>query len=476
MADRSDLSFLDDLDLDDARISFAETDRARYGTDFGTDRTEPSPPDVVVTPHSTAEVSAVLSTATAHGVPVTPYAAGTGLEGHAVPVHGGITLDMSAMDEIRAVYPADRQITVGPGITGGAVDEVVADEGLFLPPLPQSGDEATIGGMVATDASGIYTVKYGEVSDWVLALTAVRADGTVIETGSRARKTSSGYNLTDLLVGSEGTLAVITEVTLRLAKRPAAVRGGRAVFGSLSGAVEAIAEVLHEGIDVAAIELLDARSVRMVNDYLGTELPDAPMVFFECHGETETVGATVERCRDAFESGDCTRIEVADDAATLADLWRIRSELGRAERAYDPDLDPIHPGDVTVPIGSYPDLVSEVDRLSRESGLFMPCFGHAGDGNLHYTVMVDRDDPAQRERGERLYRRVVERAIELGGTATGEHGIGLGKQAYLTREHGEDAVETMRMVKRALDPTDTLNPGKMFPETVDGGRIDTADE
>ncbi len=472
MSNRPDLTFLDDLDLDGDQVSLASADRTRYAADFGTDDADRSPPDAVVTPRSTAEVSAVLAAATDHGVPVTPYAAGTGLEGHAVPVHGGISLDVSAMDEVVAVHADDHQITVEPGVTGAAINAAVADEGLFLPPLPQSGDDATVGGMIATDASGIYTVKYGEVSDWVLRLTAVLADGTVIETGSRARKTSSGYNLTDLVIGSEGTLAVVTEATLRLAVRPTTVRGGRAVFGSLSGAVDAIAEVLHAGVDVAAIELLDARSAGMANDYLGTDLPDAPMVFFECHGDaTEAVDAAVERCRVAFESTDLDRLAIAADEHEIEEIWRIRSEMAYAEINFDPDLDPLHPGDVTVPIGSYPDLVREVDRLSREFDLFVPCFGHAGDGNLHYSVLVDRDDPDHVERGERLYRRIVERAIDLGGTATGEHGIGRGKQAYLEREHGPEAVETMRTIKHALDPTDTLNPGKMFPETADDGRI-----
>ncbi len=474
MPDRLDLTFLADLDLDDDQISFDDDDRDRYAADFGTEDAHRSPPDAVVTPRSTADVSAVLSAATDHGVPVTPYAAGTGLEGHAVPVHGGISLDVSAMNDVVAVHPDDHQITVEPGVTGAAVNEAVADEGLFLPPLPQSGDDATIGGMIATDASGIYTVKYGEVSDWVLRLTAVLADGRVIETGSRARKTSSGYNLTDLLVGSEGTLAVVTEVTLRLATRPTTVRGGRAVFGSLSGAVDAISETLHAGVDVAAIELIDARSARMANDYLGTDLPDAPMVFFECHGDA--ADGAVERCRAVFESTDLDRLSIAADADELDELWRIRSELAYAEAGFDPNLDPLHPGDVTVPIGSYADLVREVDRLSREFDLFVPCFGHAGDGNLHYSVMVDRDDPDHVERGERLYRRIVDRAIELGGTATGEHGIGRGKQAYLEREHGPDAVETMRTIKRALDPTDTLNPGKVFPETTGDGRIESSPE
>ncbi|WP_408958370.1 FAD-binding oxidoreductase [Natrinema sp. 74] len=467
-----DCSFLEDLDLADDQVSFADGRLESHATDYSLERTDDDGvlPDAIVWPDTTDDVSAVLAAATEHGVPVTPYAAGTGLEGNAVPAHGGISLDLMHMDDVVDYRPDDFQIDVGPGIIGSAVDEHVAADGLFFPPLPSSGDISTIGGMIATDASGMQTVRYGEVADWVLGLEAVLADGTVVQTGSRASKTSSGYNLTDLIVGSEGTLAVVTEATLELAGRPEQIRGGRAIFETLEDAAEAVFDAIRTEIAVARIELLDGLSATMANDYLGSDLPDAPMVFLEFHAN-HGVDEEIDLCRAIFEDHDVARFEMSDDDAEMDALWKARRELAYAVSTYDPDLQPLHPGDVTVPISDYPEVVREAKRLADEYDLLVPCFGHAGDGNLHYSVMVDPSDPDQLERGERLYREVVELAIDRGGTATGEHGVGEGKQKYLEPEHGAGAVETMRTIKRALDPTDTLNPGKIFPETADGERV-----
>ncbi|MFP8952618.1 FAD-binding oxidoreductase [Natrialbaceae archaeon A-arb3/5] len=465
-----DCSFLADLGLGDDQHSVADGSREAHATDWGTERRgEGSRPDAVVWPESTADVSTVLAAATDHGVPVTPYAAGTGLEGNAVPRHGGISMDLTRMDGVVDYRPADFQIDVEPGIIGSVVDERVAADGLFFPPLPSSGDISTIGGMIATDASGMQTVKYGEVADWVCRLEAVLADGTVIETGTRASKTSSGYNLTELLVGSEGTLAVVTEATLELAGRPAQIRGGRAIFGSLSDATDAIAEAIQTEIDVARIELVDALSARMASEYLETALPDAPMVFLEFHAN-HGVEEEIDLCRTIFDEHGVERFEIGDDSGEMAELWRARRELAYAISNYEPEREALHPGDVTVPISAYPEIVRETKQRAAEADLLAPCYGHAGDGNLHYTVLVDLDDPAQVERGEKVYRTVIERAIELGGTITGEHGIGEGKREHVTAEHGADAVATMRSIKRALDPTNTLNPGKIVPETSDSER------
>ncbi|MFA9503469.1 FAD-binding oxidoreductase [Natrinema sp. H-ect1] len=465
-----DCSFLEDLDLGDDQLSFADGRRESHATDWGTEESGGVMPDAVVWPERTADVSAVLSAATDRGVPVTPYAAGTGLEGAAVPAHGGISLDLTRMDAVVDYRPDDFQIDIGPGIIGSNVDEHVAGDGLFFPPLPSSGEISTIGGMIATDASGMGTVRYGEIADWVLGLEAVLADGTVVRTGSRAIKTSSGYNLTDLLVGSEGTLAVVTEATLELAGRPEQIRGGRAIFETLDDAAEAVFDAVRTEVDVAKIELVDGLSARMANDYLDTGLPDAPMVFLEFHAN-HGIEAEIDLCRTIFEDHNVARFEMSDDDDEMAALWEARRELAFAVRSYDPDLEPLHPGDVTVPISAYPEVVHETKRLADEYDLLVPCFGHAGDGNLHYSVLADPSDPAQLERGEELYRAIVELAIDLGGTATGEHGIGEGKQAYLEPEHGAGAVEAMRSVKQAFDPTDTLNPGKVFPETADGERV-----
>ncbi|ARS88828.1 FAD-binding oxidoreductase [Natrarchaeobaculum aegyptiacum] len=466
-----DCAFLTDLALADDQVSFDEGRRDSHAADWGT---EGSPdrtlPDAVVWPESTDDVSTVLAAATDHGVPVTPYAAGTGLEGGSLPAHGGISLDLTRMDDVYEYRPEDFQIDVGPGIIGSDVEGYVADDGLFFPPLPSSGDISTIGGMIATDASGMQTVKYGEIHDWVLGLEAVLADGTVIETGSRAIKTSSGYNLTDLLVGSEGTLAVVTRATLQLAGRPEQIRGGRAIFDSLDDATAAIQEAIRTEVDVARIELLDSLSARMANAYLDTGLPDAPMVFLEFHAN-HGVEEEVDLCRAIFEAHGVERFELSDDEREMEALWRARRELAYATRQWDPDLEPQHPGDVTVPISAYGDVVREAKRLGEEYDVLVPCFGHAGDGNVHYSVLADPEDPDHVERAHTVYREIVDLAIDHGGTATGEHGIALGKRKFLEREHGSGAVDAMRAVKRALDPTDTLNPGKLFPETLEGERV-----
>ncbi|WP_227354924.1 FAD-binding oxidoreductase [Haladaptatus salinisoli] len=464
-----DCSFLRDLPLADDQLSFGDSQRDGHAGDFGTPESERVRPDAVVWPESTGDVASVLAAADDRGVPVTPYAAGTSLEGNATPSRGGISMDTSRMNAVLDVRPDDFQVDVEPGVFGSVVDETVADHGLFFPPLPSSGDISTIGGMIANDASGMKTVKYGEVGDWVLELEAVLADGSVVTAGSKAVKTSSGYNLKDLVVGSEGTLAVVTRATLELAGRPEQIRGGRALFDTLSDAVEAVSDAVRSGVDVATIELVDETSAAMANAYTGSSLPDSPMVFVEFHAN-HGVENEIEFCRSVFDAHDAARFDVAD-GDEMDELWQARRELAYAVQAYDPELSPLHPGDVTVPISEYPNIVRLVRRLAEEHDLLIPCFGHAGDGNLHYSVLVDESDDDHVERARRVQTEIVERAIEVGGTCTGEHGVGRGKREYLELEHGEASVEAMRRVKRALDPNDTLNPGKIFPETRNGGRM-----
>ncbi|MFB6135350.1 MAG: FAD-binding oxidoreductase [Halobacteriaceae archaeon] len=456
-----DCSFLRDLGLD-GRVALDGPALADHAADYGTPADAATRPDAVAWPASTADVSAVLAAANDRGVPVTPYAGGSGLEGGAAPVEGGVSLDLSGMDAVLEVRPDDLQADVEPGVLGDDLDAAVRDRGLFFPPAPSSGDVATVGGMVATDASGMQTVAYGEVGDWVLGLEAVLADGTVVETGSRAVKTSCGYNLTDLLVGSEGTLAVVTRVTLELAPEPPVVRGGRAAFPSLDAAGGAVAETVQRGHDVAKLELVGADAARVADARAGVDLPAAPTVFVEFHGEAPVVEHAVERVRETFASHGAERLELAADEE-MERLWRARAEMAYAMNEYDPDREMLHAGDVTVPVSRYPDLVRHVERVAEDRGLIVPCFGHAGDGNLHYSPLVDRDDPDELAAAEAAYREVVERAVEWGGTATGEHGVGLGKREYLRAEHGDAGVAAMRAVKEALDPEGTLNPGKVFP-------------
>jgi D-lactate dehydrogenase (cytochrome) len=457
----TDDTFLDEL-LADEQVSRREHARDERAGDWSTSPDEAVRPDVVVWPESTDDVAAVLAAADERGIPVTPYAAGTGLEGAAVPVERGISMDLTRMDGILDARPEDLQVDVEPGVLGSAVDEDVERHGLFFPPLPSSGDISTIGGMIATDASGMQTVKYGEVADWVLELEAVLADGTVVKAGSKARKTSAGYNLKDLFVGSEGTLAVVTRATLELAGRPQQIRGGRAIFPDLESAGAAVSDAVRSGVDVAKIELMGPFAAQLGNAYAGTDLPDSPMVFLEFHAD-HGIDEEIDFCRTVFDAHDYLEFEMAADDE-MAELWQLRKDMAYALREYDPDLHPLHPGDVTVPMGSFPEIVRFARERAEEAGLAMACYGHAGDGNLHYEILVDPDDPEAVERGEAVYAEIVEQAIELGGTATGEHGVGLGKRAFLEREHGAGAVGVMRSIKDTLDPNGTLNPGKIFPD------------
>jgi len=461
-----DCGFLADL-VPVERRSVADDARESHATDWAT--AEGTRPDAVVWPTSTREVASVLAAATERGVPVTPYAAGTSIEGNPVPAHGGVSMDLTRMDAVLDVRPEDLQLDVEPGAMGPAIEAAAGEHGLFFPPLPSSGDISTIGGMVANAASGMQTVKYGEIADWVLELEAVLADGSVITVGSRASKTSSGYNLRDLLVGSEGTLAVVTRATLELAGRPRQITGGRALFSSLEEAAAAATDAVQSGVDVAKIELMDPDAARISNAYTGADLPDVPMVFLEFHAD-HGVDEEVAFCETVFGDHGVDRFETAGESR-MDELWRARKDLALALASYEPERSLHNPGDVTVPISEYGPTIAHVKELARERDLLVPCFGHAGDGNVHYAILIDTDDPAKRRRSDEVHAAIHERAIAVGGTVTGEHGIGLGKRPYLEREHGAATVEAMRAVKRALDPTDTLNPGKMFPETAEGERV-----
>jgi D-lactate dehydrogenase (cytochrome) len=362
------------------------------------------------------------------------------------------------MDAVLEVRPDDMQVDVEAGTIGEDVNERVRRHGLFFPPLPSSGSISTVGGMIATDASGQQTVKYGEVADWVLELEVVLPDGAVIEAGCKATKTSSGYNLKDLILGSEGTLGVVTRATLELAGRPNQVRGGRAVFPTLSDATEAISDAVTSGVDVAKIELFDDHTAAIANDYSDIDLPEKPMVFVEFHADHD-VDAEFEFCRTVFEAHGLEHMDTAA-GEDLERLWYARKDITYAAEEYDPDLDVGPPGDVTVPIGRYPEMIAQVRAVADEYDLFAPCFGHAGDGNLHYFVLANYDEPHEAARAREAYTSLVERAIDLGGTATGEHGVGIDKRKFMELEHGEATVQAMRAIKRALDPEGIMNPGK----------------
>lgn len=455
-------SIFDDTSLEENQVSGRQQTCRQHAADWGTSDDNSMPPDIVVYPESTADVSEVVRVASNNCIPVTPYAAGTSLEGNGVPVEGGITVNMTRMNDIMDYRTEDFQVDVQPGVLGSSVDKQVADRGLFFPPLPSSGDISTIGGMIANDAAGMQTVKYGEIHDWVLQMEVVLPNGEIIEVGSKAIKTSSGYNLIDLFVGSEGTLGIITKATLKLAPRPEQIRGGRVLFPDRTTASAAISDIIQSGVDVAKIELIDELSAVMANSYLGSDLPDVPMAFIEFHSN-HSIEKEVDFCKAVLDAHDTERVSINHSGREMKNLWETRREMAEALKHYDPELEMLTSGDVTVPISKYEDLIGYISTLETKHDLEIPCFGHAGDGNIHYTVMYPSDDKDYRQVAETVDRRIVRHAIELGGTATGEHGVGLGKKRYLVDEYNERTVDVMRQVKETLDPKNILNPGKIFP-------------
>jgi D-lactate dehydrogenase (cytochrome) len=455
------LDFLGEV-LRPDQVSDSEDVRQDHAHDFGLN-TEGVPPEAVVFPESTEDVVHVLVEASDREIPVTPYALGTGLEGMAVPSSDGISLDMTRMDAISSFHPEDFQVTVQPGVVGSDINDEVKSRGLFFPPLPTSGDISTIGGMIANDASGKYTVRYGEVQDWLLELEVVLPDGSVVRAGSRARKSSSGYNLKDLFVGSEGTLGVITEAILELAGLPDQRRRGRVLFSDFDDAGQCVRDLVQGGVDLAAVELVDELSVRMANQHLDLDLTEGPGLFLEFHADHD-IEEEMEYAKTILRSHDPVEMTFAEDPKAMDELWTARRELAWAVASYREDLDPVQSGDVTVPISRFPELLRYIRGLGEDRDYLVPCFGHAGDGNIHYTVLVDKSDSEQVRKGEKLYEDVVHKALEMGGTATGEHGIGRGKRKFMESEHGPAGVNVMRRIKTALDPDNIMNPEAIFPD------------
>ncbi len=418
----------------------------------------PAAPDIVCFPHTTDEVAAILKISARRRIPVVPFGAGTSLEGHVNAIHGGISIDLREMNKVLRVSVADLDATVEAGVTRLQLHKALDSTGLFFPVDP--GADATLGGMAATRASGTTAVRYGTMRENVLGLTVVLADGSIIRTGTRARKSSTGYDLTRLFVGSEGTLGVITEVTLRLHPLPEAVSAAVCPFDTIQGAVETVIATIQLGVPVARIELLDETQIDAVNRYSRTAYTVAPTLFFEFHSDSvrhvaeqaESVQAiAAERGGRGFEWA--TRLEDRER------LWQARHHAMYAALA-------LRPGsrawttDVCVPISRLAECV--VDTKNDHAGAPFPiCLvGHAGDGNFHLIYVLDPASAAELDEASRLNERMVLRALAMGGTCSGEHGVGIGKMRYLAAEHGP-ALEVMRTIKRALDPDNRMNPGKM---------------
>ena len=417
-------------------------------------------PDAVVWPLSTAEVSRVLTVCHAHGVPVIPFGAGTSLEGHVSAPEGGITVDLSRMDRVLEVHAEDFDCVVQPGVTREALDAWLRDTGLYFPIDP--GANATLGGMISTRASGTTTVRYGTIAPNVMALEVVLADGSVIRCGSRARKSSAGYDLVRAFTGAEGTLGIITEATLRLYGRPEAVGSGVISFPDLRGAVQSVIELSQSGAPLSRIEFLDEVQVRACNAYSKLSLPECPTLFLEFDGTEASVTEQFARAVDIVTGHGAPGINWAFDEQQRATLWKARHSAYFAARALRPGCECIV-ADVCVPISALADCVAAAREEIDRAGLVAPIVGHVGDGNFHVLFLIDPANAGERAAMDRVYDGMIEHAHRVDGTCTGEHGVGMGKQGKLLAEFGEPVVQLMRELKRAWDPTGILNPGKIFP-------------
>ncbi|MGR3433495.1 MAG: FAD-binding oxidoreductase [Shimia sp.] len=442
-------------DLLGERLTTSKSDLALHGqseTHFA-----PMPPDAVAYPRDTDEVAAIVRICAQHGCPVIGYGTGTALEGHVSAVRGGVAVDFREMAQVLEVNAADMDVRVQPGLTRKGLEAELRATGLMFPVDP--GADASLGGMAATRASGTTAVRYGTMRDNVLGLEVVLADGRVIRTGTRARKSAAGYDLTGLFVGSEGTLGLITELTLRLHGQPEAVSAAVCAFPSVEAAVDTVIQTIQLGLGLARVELLDAASIAAVNAHSGRDDPVQPHLFVEFHGSE----AGVAEQADTFGA-------VADDQggtgfrwSTLTEernaLWQARHDAYYAILASRPGARAVVT-DLCVPVSRLAQAVAETQEDIAAQGLAGPILGHVGDGNFHAILLVDPDDPAEMRAAQGVAGRMVERALALGGTATGEHGIGMGKLGYMEAEHGA-AWDVMGSLKRALDPEGIMNPGKM---------------
>ena len=419
-------------------------------------------PDAVIFAQSTQDVSDIVRTCAEHRVPVIPFGTGTSLEGHVNAPGGGICIDLSQMDKVIEVNADDLDCRVQPGVTRQALNTHLRDMGLFFPIDP--GANASLGGMAATRASGTNAVRYGTMKDNVLSVEAVMPDGRIVRTGQRARKSSAGYDLTRLLVGAEGTLGVLTELTLRLQGIPESISSARCSFPTVRAACEAVMAVVQYGLPVARIELLDAETVGAINAYSGLDLPITPLLLLEFHGTEAGVVEQAQIFGDSAKEVDGTGFEAVTSAEERNKLWQARHDAYWAMLALRPGCKAVAT-DVCVPISRLAEAVTEAQDKAAELGLIAPIVGHAGDGNFHASLLLDMEDPNEVRNAEAYVSWLADLAIGMDGTCTGEHGIGQGKRAYLQRELG-DAVDIMGMIKRALDPQDIMNPGKILPSSL----------
>ena len=440
------------------RLSLTDADRAHHAQSE-TFHSAP-PPDAVAWPENAEEVSAVVRACADAGVPVVAWGTGTSLEGHALPVRGGVSLDLSRMDRVVEIRAEDMQVSLQPGVTREALNTELRATGLFFPVDP--GANASLGGMAATRASGTTAVRYGTMRDNVLGLEVVLADGRIIRTGTRAAKSSAGYDLTALFVGSEGTLGIITELTLRLHGQPEEVAAAVCAFDSLDHAVECVGAVIQSGIPMARIEFVDQATARAFNAHSGSALPEMPHLMVEFHGSPGGVREDAERFGELARDFGAQGFDWATTPEDRTRLWRMRHGAYHACRALRPGATGVVT-DVCVPMSHLPAAVAAASADIAAAGLLGPIVGHVGDGNFHAQILVEPDNEAEIAEAKRIATRMAERALQVGGTITGEHGVGLGKRGMMAAEHGE-GWQVMGAIKAALDPGNILNPGKLVPD------------
>ena len=438
------------------RFSTAEAVRAHHGHDES--HFADALPDGVVWPHSTDEVVEVVRLCHAHRVPVIPFGVGSSLEGHILATNGGISVDLSEMNRIVTIHDEDMDAVVQPGVTRKALNAALHGTGLFFPIDP--GADASLGGMASTRASGTNAVRYGTMRENVLGLEVVLADGRVIRTGGRARKSSAGYDLTRLFVGAEGTLGIVTELTVRLHPLPEAISSATCAFPDVASAVRTVIQTIQLGVPVARIELLDTLTVQAVNRYSKTLLRESPMLFFEFHGSPTGVEEQAQTVQELARDNGGLDFEWATRPEDRTRLWQARHDVLFACLNLLPGSRGITT-DVCVPISRLAEAIAATQAEIDASGMIAPIVGHVGDGNFHVVILTEPDKPEQVHAAEALGRRIVERALQLDGTCTGEHGIGIGKKDFLLAEHGE-GVAVMASLKAALDPLGLMNPGKVI--------------
>jgi D-lactate dehydrogenase (cytochrome) len=418
-------------------------------------------PDAVCFVNNAEEVSRTNAICSKHRIPVIAFGTGTGLEGGTVAHKGGICIDTSKMNAILRVSAEDMDCTVQAGVTRKQLDSYLHDSGLFFPIDP--GADASLGGMAATRASGTTAVRYGTMRENVLSLKAVMADGSIVTTGHRARKSAAGYDLTHLFIGSEGTLGIIVELTLRLHGKPEAISSARVYFDEVDDAVNTAIQTIQSGIPIARVELLGAAQMKAVNEYSGTSYPEKVALFLEFHGSNASVKEQAETVGEICADFGGSDFEWTAYEEERREMWDARHSAAYAAMAVKPGAK-LYATDVCVPISRLADCIRETrDDVERSADITSFLLGHIGDGNFHYVFLIDPDDPSEYDLVQQLSERMVQRAIRMGGTCTGEHGVGLGKQKFLQLEFGEEAVALMRTIKSAMDPHDILNPGKLVP-------------